>query len=98
MLDHDGASVLSRETCDAVIFDLDGVVYRGAEPIPGAAELVAWLHAAGAAVRFALGDIAITPRIGGGIAGRGVADRWNFDTILLTSYLCIFRISLLGRI
>ena len=36
-----------------VIFDLDGVVYRGAEPIPGAAELVAWLHAAGAAVRFA---------------------------------------------
>ena len=26
MLDHDGASVLSRETCDAVIFDLDGVI------------------------------------------------------------------------
>ena len=36
-----------------VIFDLDGVVYRGAEPISGAAELVAWLHEAGVAVRFA---------------------------------------------
>jgi 4-nitrophenyl phosphatase len=36
-----------------VIFDLDGVVYRGPEPIPGAAALVAALRNAGAAVRFA---------------------------------------------
>lgn len=36
-----------------VIFDLDGVVYRGADPIPGAAELVDWLHAEGTLVRFA---------------------------------------------
>ena len=36
-----------------VIFDLDGVIYRGAEPIEGAPELVAALHAAGVAVRFA---------------------------------------------
>jgi 4-nitrophenyl phosphatase len=36
-----------------VIFDLDGVVYRGSEPIAGAAELVAWLHDRGALVRFA---------------------------------------------
>jgi 4-nitrophenyl phosphatase len=36
-----------------VIFDLDGVVYRGAEAIDGAAELVAWLHGCGVAVRFA---------------------------------------------
>ena len=36
-----------------VIFDLDGVVYRGSEPIAGAAELVAWLHDAGVLVRFA---------------------------------------------
>jgi len=36
-----------------VIFDLDGVVYRGSEPIAGAAELVAWLHEAGVLVRFA---------------------------------------------
>lgn len=36
-----------------VIFDLDGVMYRGAEPVAGAAELVDWLHAEGALVRFA---------------------------------------------
>lgn len=36
-----------------VIFDLDGVVYRGTEAIPGAAELVGWLHRCGVAVRFA---------------------------------------------
>jgi 4-nitrophenyl phosphatase len=36
-----------------VIFDLDGVVYRGSEPIAGAAELVRWLHERGVAVRFA---------------------------------------------
>jgi HAD superfamily hydrolase (TIGR01450 family) len=36
-----------------VIFDLDGVVYRGHEPIPGARELVEVLHVAGVAVRFA---------------------------------------------
>lgn len=36
-----------------VIFDLDGVVYRGAEAIGGAAELVTWLHRRGVAVRFA---------------------------------------------
>lgn len=36
-----------------VIFDLDGVVYRGTEPVPGARELVEWLHERGVAVRFA---------------------------------------------
>jgi 4-nitrophenyl phosphatase len=36
-----------------VIFDLDGVVYRGAEPVEGAAGLVRWLHERGVAVRFA---------------------------------------------
>jgi 4-nitrophenyl phosphatase len=36
-----------------VIFDLDGVIYRGAEPIPGASDLVAWLHESGVLVRFA---------------------------------------------
>src|SRR5690606_24079817 len=34
-----------------VIFDLDGVIYRGAEPIPGAPELVAWLREPAVAVR-----------------------------------------------
>lgn len=36
-----------------VIFDLDGVVYLGVEPIPGATELVDWLHAEQVLVRFA---------------------------------------------
>jgi len=36
-----------------VIFDLDGVVYRGHEPIPGAREVITALHDAGVAVRFA---------------------------------------------
>jgi 4-nitrophenyl phosphatase len=36
-----------------VIFDLDGVVYRGSEPVAGSVELVAWLHERGVAVRFA---------------------------------------------
>lgn len=36
-----------------VIFDLDGVIYRGHEPLPGAVDLVNRLHAAGVLVRFA---------------------------------------------
>ncbi|MGI8657603.1 MAG: HAD-IIA family hydrolase [Candidatus Limnocylindria bacterium] len=36
-----------------VIFDLDGVVYRGLEPVPGARELVSALHDRGVLVRFA---------------------------------------------
>lgn len=36
-----------------IILDLDGVVYRGKQPVLGAAELVARLHAAKVAVRYA---------------------------------------------
>jgi len=36
-----------------VIFDLDGVVYRGTDAVPGAADLVRTLHARGTLVRFA---------------------------------------------
>ncbi|MDQ2689085.1 MAG: HAD family hydrolase, partial [Chloroflexota bacterium] len=43
-----------------VIFDLDGVIYRGTDPIPGARELVAWLHATGTAVRFATNNSMVT--------------------------------------
>jgi 4-nitrophenyl phosphatase len=43
-----------------VIFDLDGVVYRGAEPVPGAPELVAWLHDRGVPVRFATNNSMVT--------------------------------------
>lgn len=36
-----------------VIFDLDGVVYRGHQPVPGAVQLVAALRVQGTLVRFA---------------------------------------------
>ena len=57
-----------------VILDLDGVVYRGDELVPGARELVAWLHERGTAVRFATNNSMVTregyvDRLGGmGIA------------------------------
>jgi 4-nitrophenyl phosphatase len=40
-------------TLRLVIFDLDGVIYRGRQPVSGAAELVAGLRDAGLLVRFA---------------------------------------------
>ena len=43
-----------------VIFDLDGVVYRGSEPVRGAAQLVDFLHDHGAAVRFATNNSTAT--------------------------------------
>ncbi|WP_425560874.1 HAD-IIA family hydrolase [Luedemannella helvata] len=38
---------------DLIIFDLDGVVYVGTEPVPGAADAIARLAAAGTAVAYA---------------------------------------------
>ena len=43
-----------------VIFDLDGVVYRGDQPVPGAPELVDVLHRGGVAVRFATNNSTAT--------------------------------------
>jgi phosphoglycolate/pyridoxal phosphate phosphatase family enzyme len=43
-----------------VILDLDGVVYRGDEPVPGAVELVRVLHDEGVAVRFATNNSTAT--------------------------------------
>lgn len=43
-----------------VIFDLDGVVYRGSTPIDGAPALVAWLHERGVSVRFATNNSSVT--------------------------------------
>jgi 4-nitrophenyl phosphatase len=47
-MDRSGESALRL-----VIFDLDGVMYRGREPVPGAAALVAALRKRGLLVRFA---------------------------------------------
>jgi phosphoglycolate/pyridoxal phosphate phosphatase family enzyme len=43
-----------------VIFDLDGVVYRGDQLVPGAVELAGELHAAGVLVRFATNNSTAT--------------------------------------
>jgi len=43
-----------------VIFDLDGVIYRGTEAVPGAAGLVAWLHQQDVLVRFATNNSMVT--------------------------------------
>lgn len=43
-----------------VILDMDGVLYRGDQPIPGAAELAQRLHDAGAQVRYATNNSMFT--------------------------------------
>lgn len=45
-----------------VVFDLDGVIYRGTEPIAGAPELVGWLHERSVAVRFATNNSMVERR------------------------------------
>ena len=37
---------------DLVIFDLDGVVYIGSEPVPGAADAIRWLRERGTPIAF----------------------------------------------
>ncbi|MDH4333865.1 MAG: HAD-IIA family hydrolase [Chloroflexota bacterium] len=57
-----------------VIFDLDGVVYRGDRPIPGAAALVAAMHGSGIAVRFATNNsMATRPEYADRLNGMGIA-------------------------
>jgi HAD superfamily hydrolase (TIGR01457 family) len=50
-----------RERYDAFLFDLDGVLYRGADPIPGAPEAVAALREAGRGIAFMTNNSARTP-------------------------------------
>ncbi len=59
-----------------IIFDLDGVVYRGPEPIPGAAALVSALRAAGMATRFATNNsMATRSAYAERLAGHGIVAR-----------------------
>src|SRR5512142_2977353 len=44
-----------------VIFDLDGVVYRGSDAVPGAAALIAWLQGRRVAVRYATNNSMASP-------------------------------------
>ncbi|HTG47422.1 MAG TPA: HAD family hydrolase, partial [Actinomycetota bacterium] len=46
---------------DAFLFDLDGVLYRAAEPVVGAAEAVAALRGLGKRVAFLTNNSARTP-------------------------------------
>jgi glycerol 3-phosphatase-2 len=46
---------------DTVLFDLDGVLYRGPEPVPGARETVAALRALGTRVGFITNNSSRTP-------------------------------------
>jgi glycerol 3-phosphatase-2 len=46
---------------DAFLFDLDGVLYRGSEPIPGAAEAVDRLRGLGKRVAFVTNNSSRTP-------------------------------------
>jgi HAD superfamily hydrolase (TIGR01450 family) len=48
-------------TYDVALLDLDGVVYRGAEPVPGAADAVAAARAAGMRMAFVTNNAARTP-------------------------------------
>ncbi len=49
------------ERYDPFLFDLDGVLYRGAEPVPGATEALAALRLAGRRVAFVTNNSARTP-------------------------------------
>ena len=46
---------------DAFLFDLDGVLYRGSEPIPSAADAVEGIRARGKRVAFMTNNSARTP-------------------------------------
>jgi HAD superfamily hydrolase (TIGR01450 family) len=59
---------------DAVLLDLDGTVYRGAEAVPGAAGAVTAAREAGTAVRFVTNNAARSPReVADQLVGLGIA-------------------------
>ena len=47
---------------DALLFDLDGVLYRGDEPVPGAPETIGALRRAGARIVFLTNNSSRTPQ------------------------------------
>ena len=61
------------ERYDAFLFDLDGVLYRGDQPIPGAADAVAAIRTAGRGVAFMTNNSAGTPDdVAGRLHGMGI--------------------------
>jgi glycerol 3-phosphatase-2 len=55
------ARVVPADRYDAFLFDLDGVFYRGADPVPYAAEALTRLRAAGKRVAFVTNNASATP-------------------------------------
>ncbi|MCR3723025.1 MULTISPECIES: HAD-IIA family hydrolase [Prauserella salsuginis group] len=49
------------DACDALLFDLDGTVYRGGDPVPGAADAVTRARGRGTPVRFVTNNASKAP-------------------------------------
>lgn len=49
------------DVCDALLFDLDGTVYRGAHPVPGAADAVSRARSRDTPVRFVTNNASKAP-------------------------------------
>src|SRR6266550_701166 len=62
--DHDRRWMIA-DRYDAFLFDLDGVLYRGAEPIDGAAETLATLRSLGKGLAFLTNNSSRTPEASG---------------------------------
>ena len=58
--DEPASSQDRRKTLRAVLFDLDGVIYRGKTVLPHATETVAWARHRGLAVRFLTNNSTVT--------------------------------------
>ena len=59
---------------DALLFDLDGVLYRGDDPVPGAAEALGRVREQGATIRFLTNNSARTPdEVAGRLDHMGIA-------------------------
>lgn len=72
---------------DAFLFDLDGVLYRGPEAIPGAAEVVEGVRRLGKGVAFVTNNSARTPRmVADHLAAVGIAaDPGEIETSALAT-------------
>lgn len=72
---------------EAFLFDLDGVLYRGADPVPGAAESLTRLRALGKGIAFVTNNSGRTPeRVAERLRSVGVdADAGEVETSALTT-------------
>jgi HAD superfamily hydrolase (TIGR01457 family) len=78
---------------DAFLFDLDGVLYRGSEPVPGAADAVSRLRSLGKRVTFVTNNSGRTPEaVAGHLRAMGVAaDADEVETSALTTAAVLAR-------